>query len=114
MTNLIQANAFACQFRNKEGRKWSEWKTELWIPMVQVVKVKHPGMEPVAPGAYDDFDIGYLKAVNWQFQNEREFAGRKDIEFRFIAKYFSVYDKFKGDPITYECDYVSEEVAEVA
>jgi len=108
-----QANSYACMFRNKVGGKWSEWKTERWIPMIEVQKVEHPttpkgGNDPCPE---DDFDLGYLKAVNWVFQNERDYTGRKDVQFKFEPAFFRPYDRFKGDPMTYHCEYVVLETA---
>lgn len=105
-------NSFVCEFRTKiGGKKWTEWKPERWIPMIEVSKVEHPGTPAggVEPTHEDDFDLGYLKAVNWQFQNERDFKGRKDVEFRFRPTFFKPYDRFKGDPMTYHCEYVVSE-----
>jgi hypothetical protein len=114
MENLIQANSYACQFRRKDGRKWSEWKTSQWIPMLQVKQVVHPGGHiDDGPIPDDDFDVGYLKAVNWQFQNEHSHSS-SNMEFRFIAVHFPVYDRFKGDRVSYVCEYLNEETVEMA
>lgn len=82
-----QANAFACQFRNKVNGKWSEWKTETYMVMTEVVSVTYGSdtysVNSVHVSDCDDFDLGYLKAVNWLYQKQREFSYRKDIEFRF-------------------------------
>jgi len=83
--------------------------------MLEVQRVSHPGGTfDAEPSPDDDFDVGYLKAVNWQFQNEHAYRGRKDIEFRFVAKHFKVFDRFKGDEVTYTCKYVTEETVEMA
>ena len=110
-----QANAFACQFRNKLNGKWSEWKTETYMIMTEVVSVtygsKTYSRDSIHLSDCDDFDLGYLKAVNWLYQKEREFSGRKDIEFRFVPTHFKFYAQHDGQEIVYHMKRTTLETA---
>ena len=96
-----KANSFACQFRNKLNGKWSEWKTERWIPSRETVQVTHRGVFQEVSTGDDDFDLGYLQAVNWLYHKEREFAGRKDIEFNITPEHFSVFDQYHNNTVMF-------------
>tara|TARA_R100000654_G_scaffold5370_2_gene15232 strand:- start:1373 stop:1705 length:333 start_codon:yes stop_codon:yes gene_type:complete len=88
MKNEENFNCMVCEFRIKNGRKWGEWMMEREYQLLEVTEIIVNGDKRKPSYGCDDFDLGYLKAVNWLYQSERTWSP-KQAEFRITQQYRS-------------------------
>ena len=62
-------NVIRCEFCIKNGKQWGAWKTEVIFQSFEVEDVTIDGKEVKPLWGLEDFDLGYLKAVNWLYQS---------------------------------------------
>ena len=86
MENENKSNCIVCEFRIKDGRKWGEWMMEREFQSLEVSEIIVNGDKRKPSYGCEDFDLGYLKAVNWLYHSRRNFSPKR-AEFRITPQY---------------------------
>ena len=89
MEEQEKPNCMVCEFRiKKNGRKWTEWQMECEFQSFEVQEITIDGERWSAEYHDHNFDLGYLKAVNWLYQSRRNSSPQR-AEFRITPQYRS-------------------------